>query len=38
MLVLDELLLLHLFFLLGLYNKTHIQSVYSAIRRKFKPG
>ena len=22
----------------GLYNKTHIQNVYSAIRRKLKPG
>ena len=22
----------------GLYNKTHIQSVYNAVRRKFKPG
>ena len=32
------LLLLHIFFRLGLYSKTHIQSVYSAIRKKLKPG
>ena len=25
-------------FLSGLYNKTHFQSVYSAIKRKLKPG
>ena len=31
-------LLLHIFFHQGLYNKTHIQSIYSAIRRKLKPG
>ena len=28
----------HIFFHPGLYNKTHIHSVYSAIRRKLKPG
>ena len=28
----------NLFFLPGLHNKTHIQSVYCAIRRKLKPG
>ena len=36
--MLDVWLLLHLFFLPGLFNKTHIQSVYSAIRKKLKPG
>ena len=35
--VLDVWLLLHIFFRPGLYNKTHIQRVYSAIRRIFIP-
>ena len=36
--VLDILLLLHIFFFPGLFNKTHIQSVYRVIRKKLKPG
>ena len=36
--VFDLWLLLHIFFHPGLYNKTHIQSVYGAIRMKLKPG
>ena len=36
--VLDVWLLLHIFSLSGLYNKTHVQSVYSSIRWKLKPG
>ena len=35
--VLDVWLLLHIPYP-GLYNKTHIQSVYNAIRIKLKPG
>ena len=35
--VLDIYLLLYISYP-GLYNKTHIQSVYSVIRRKLKPG
>ena len=35
--VLNILLLLYIPYP-GLYNKTHMQSVYNAIRRKLKPG